>query len=78
MADETKDLDRQKIKKMSFKDKIKNMNLVQNYRKIFPYVRPYLGRAILALVITIPKDKKKKGYYPLSLREYSQPQYCWL
>ena len=47
MADEQK-------KKMSFKEKLKSMNMVQNYRKIFPYVRPYLFRGILALIITIP------------------------
>ena len=41
-------------KKLSLKEKIKNMNLVQNYRKILPYVRPYLGRAVLALLITLP------------------------
>lgn len=43
-----------KKEKLSFKEKIKNMNLVQNYRKILPYVRPYMFRAILALIITIP------------------------
>lgn len=41
-------------KKLPLKERIKQMNLVQNYRKIYPYVRPYLFRAILALVITIP------------------------
>lgn len=54
MAGETKSSDKQRLRKMSFVDRIKTMNLIQNYRKIFPYVRPYLGRAILALVITIP------------------------
>lgn len=41
-------------KKLPFKERIRQMNLVQNYRKIYPYVRPYLFRAVLALVITIP------------------------
>ena len=41
-------------KKLPLKERIRQMNLVQNYRKIYPYVRPYLFRAALALVITIP------------------------
>ena len=35
-------------------DKVKTLNLVQNYRKIFPYVRPYWVRALVAVLITIP------------------------
>lgn len=35
-------------------DKIKSLNFVQNYRKIYPYVRPYWGRALLAVLITLP------------------------
>ena len=35
-------------------DKIKTMNLVKNYRKMYPYVRPYWGRALIAMLITIP------------------------
>lgn len=54
MAYETKSSDKEKLRKMSFVDRMKNMNLIQNYRKMFPYVRPYLWRAILALIITIP------------------------
>ena len=54
MAGETKNSDKLALRNMSFVARIKNMNFVQNYRKIFPYMRPYLGRAILALVITIP------------------------
>ncbi len=34
--------------------KLKNTNLIQNYRKIYPYVRPYLFRAILAILVTLP------------------------
>ena len=34
--------------------KIKEMNIVVNYRKIYPYVRPYLFRAILAILVTLP------------------------
>ena len=54
MANTTKNLDKLALRKMSFKDRLKNMNLIQNYRRIFPYMKPYLGRALLALVITIP------------------------
>ena len=36
------------------KEKICSMYIVQNYRKILPYVRPYWVRAILAVTITIP------------------------
>jgi len=35
-------------------DKIKQTNLIKNYSKIYPYVRPYLVRALLAVLITIP------------------------
>ena len=45
---------KEKFAKLSFKERIKKMNLVQNYTKIFPYARPYLPRAILALILTIP------------------------
>ena len=38
----------------SFKEKIKTINFLNNYRRIYPYVRPYKYRAILALLITIP------------------------
>lgn len=34
--------------------KLKQMNLVVNYRKIYPYVKPYLFRAILAILVTLP------------------------
>lgn len=34
--------------------KIKSMNLVRNYSRIYPYVKPYRGRALLAVLITIP------------------------
>lgn len=40
--------------KQTIFEKIKAMNFVTNYRKIWPYVKPYKGRALLALVITIP------------------------
>ncbi len=36
------------------KAKILSMNLVVNYRKILPYVKPYWGRALTAVLITIP------------------------
>ena len=35
-------------------EKFNSLYLVRNYRKILPFVRPYLGRALLALLITIP------------------------
>lgn len=34
--------------------KLNDLNLVQNYRKIFPYVKPYWKRALLAVLITLP------------------------
>lgn len=36
------------------KNKFLNLNLVVNYKKMFPYVKPYWGRAIVAMLITIP------------------------
>ena len=36
------------------KNKINNLYVVQNYRKMLPYVKPYWVRAILAVLITIP------------------------
>ncbi len=36
------------------KEKINSINAVRNYRKIYPYVRPYWLRAILSILITIP------------------------
>ena len=33
---------------------IKSSYLFRNYSKIYPFVRPYLGRAILAILVTIP------------------------
>ena len=35
-------------------NKIKQSNIIQNYSKIYPYVRPYWIRALLAVLITIP------------------------
>ena len=40
--------------KQSILEKIKAMNFVENYRKIWPYVKPYRMRALAALLITIP------------------------
>ena len=39
---------------MSFFSKIKNSQAVVNYRKMWPYVKPYRVRAILAVLVTIP------------------------
>ena len=36
------------------KEKFNSINVVRNYRKIFPYVRPYWWRALLSILITIP------------------------
>lgn len=36
------------------KEKIASYYLIQNYKKIFPYIRPYWFRALLAILITIP------------------------
>ncbi len=37
-----------------FIQKIKSSNVIVNYSKMYPFVRPYLTRAILAILITIP------------------------
>ena len=37
-----------------FADKLKSLNFVKNYKKIYPYVRPYRWRAVAALLITLP------------------------
>ena len=34
--------------------KITNTNFVNDYRKMWPYIRPYWGRALAAVLITIP------------------------
>jgi len=39
---------------MKFIKNIKQTNLIQNYSKIYPYVKPYLWRAILAILVTLP------------------------
>lgn len=36
------------------KAKFFSLNLVVNYKKILPYVKPYWGRALIAVLITIP------------------------
>ena len=36
------------------KAKFLGLNVVVNYRKILPYVKPYWGRALIAVLITIP------------------------
>lgn len=33
---------------------LKNSYLFKNYSKIYPYVKPYLWRAILAILVTLP------------------------
>ena len=39
---------------MSKISKLNQMNIIQNYRKIYPYVKPYLFRAVLAILVTLP------------------------
>ncbi len=36
------------------KEKISSMNFVVNYRKMWPYVKPYWFRALMSVLITIP------------------------
>lgn len=36
------------------KNKFNSMNTVHNYKRIYPYVKPYWFRALLAVLITIP------------------------
>ena len=35
-------------------NKLKQSSLIQNYSKIYPYVKPYWIRALIAVLITIP------------------------
>ncbi len=39
---------------MHFCEKIKNSYFVQNYGRIYPYVKPYLFRAVLSMLLTLP------------------------
>ena len=39
---------------ISFRQRLMNTQLIGNYRKMYPYVRPYWVRAVLAVLITIP------------------------
>ncbi len=39
---------------MGLCNKVVSSNLVINYRKMYPYVKPYWGRALAAVLITIP------------------------
>ena len=36
------------------KEKFNSFSIIRNYKKIFPYVRPYWFRALLSILITIP------------------------
>lgn len=42
------------MKNMNLIKNIKQSNLIQNYSKFFPYVKPYLWQAILAILVTLP------------------------
>lgn len=33
---------------------LSNASFIQNYRKIYPYVKPYWGKALMAVLITLP------------------------
>ena len=39
---------------LKLKEKIKANYFIQNYRKIYPYVKPYWFRAVLAVLVTLP------------------------
>ena len=43
-----------KLQEMSLFCKIKESYMVQNYIKIYPYVKPYIFRTVLAIALTIP------------------------
>lgn len=43
-----------KEERKRIKEQFKEINMVRNYRRMWPYIKPYLFRAILAVVITIP------------------------
>lgn len=42
------------MKKFSVKQKLLNSQMIVNYRKMVPYVRPYWIRAVMAVLITLP------------------------
>lgn len=42
------------MKKFSVKQKLLNSQMIANYRKMVPYVRPYWVRAVMAVLITLP------------------------
>lgn len=42
------------MKKFSVKQKLLNSQMIANYRKMVPYVRPYWIRAVMAVLITLP------------------------
>ena len=35
-------------------EKLKKNQAIEDYRRIWPYVKPYWGRALAALLITLP------------------------
>lgn len=39
---------------INLREKLNNLYMVKNYRKILPYVKPYWVRALIAVLITIP------------------------
>ena len=39
---------------INLREKLNNLYMVKNYRKILPYVKPYWKRALLAVLITMP------------------------
>ncbi|MDR0632174.1 MAG: ABC transporter ATP-binding protein/permease [Holosporaceae bacterium] len=49
--------------------KIKNSYAVKNYRNIYPYIKPYRFRALLAILITIPVGMMNTAI-PWALKEY--------
>lgn len=42
------------MQKLNLKDKLFNNALVRNYRRMWPYIKPYWFRALMAILISIP------------------------
>ncbi len=38
----------------SFREKLENLNIVANYKRMYPYIHPYRYRALLAILLTLP------------------------
>ena len=40
--------------KSGIKDKINNIDFIKNYKRMWPYIKPYWFRAMMAILICIP------------------------